>query len=96
MMEINELARRACENAVKRGKTSTKTSHDDDFCSICAEMNEFYMASEERPSEHLPLYTEAVEELGDVMIACMTELCKRNVDVEKLISDKIRFNELRT
>ena len=60
MMEINELARRACENAVKRGKT------------------------------------EAVEELGDVMIACMTELCKRNVDVEKLISDKIRFNELRT
>ena len=54
------------------------------------------MASEERQSEHLPLYTEAVEELGDVMIACMTELCKRNVDVEKLISDKIRFNELRT
>jgi hypothetical protein len=59
------------------------------------EVNEFAEASEDKKSEHLPEYTEAQEELADIIIGCMTELFKRGVDVDKIIDAKIEFNEQR-
>ena len=53
------------------------------------------MAFEHIASTHLPQYTEAQEELADIIIACFTELHRRGVDVEKIITDKIKFNETR-
>ena len=59
------------------------------------EVNELAEASEDKKSEHLPEYTEAQEELADIIIGCMTELFKRGVDVDKIIDAKIEFNEQR-
>ena len=92
---MNSLASRSCYNALKRGKTSVFSEHDEDANGIMGEVNEFLLASEERMSEHLPDYTEAQEELADVLISCMTELFKRGVNVDDIVRRKIAFNESR-
>lgn len=95
MSEINKLAQTAFNTAIIRGKTSKDLSHDDTFFGILEELREFRVASEFGKSKHLPLYTEAQEELADVLICCLTELHRRGVDVEKIIKDKIEFNKTR-
>lgn len=92
---MNSLASRSCYNALKRNKTSVFNEHDDDVNGIKAEVNEFLLASEHKKSEHLPDYTEAQEELADVLICCMTELFKRGVNVDDIVRQKIAFNESR-
>ena len=92
---INNLARQAFNNAIIRGKTSKDLSHDETFFGILEELREFRVASEFGKSKHLPEYTEAQEELTDVLICCLTELHRRGVDVEKILRDKIEFNKTR-
>ena len=92
---INDLAKQAHETAVKRGKTSEDASHLDTFFSILSELKEFREASEIDPSEHLPEYTQAQEELTDVLICCLTELYRREVDVEEILIAKINYNKTR-
>lgn len=92
---INKLAEQAFNNAIIRGKTSKDTTHDDTFFGILEELREFRVASEFGKSRHLPEYTEAQEELADVLICCLTELHRRGVDVEKIIKEKIEFNKTR-
>lgn len=92
---MNSLASKCCYNALKRGKTSVFSEHDEDANSIMAEVNEFLLASEHKKSEHLPDYTEAQEELADVLISCMTELFKRGVNIDDIVRQKIAFNEKR-
>lgn len=94
-MELQEKARKAFNNALRRGKTSVYNNHPDDAQTLMAEMKEFAEASEDMKSEHLPEYTEAQEELVDIIIGCMTELFKRGVNIEKIIDAKIAFNEKR-
>ena len=94
-MELQEKARKAFNNALRRGKTSVYNNHPDDAQTLMAEMKEFAEASEDMKSEHLPEYTEAQEELADIIIGCMTELFKRGVNIEKIIDAKIAFNEKR-
>lgn len=95
MIDLNSLAKDAHKNAVKRGKSTILPNHKRDVMSICEELFEFNNAKENKLSEHLPIYTEAEEELADILIGCMTELQKRGVDIEVLITDKIRYNENR-
>ena len=92
---INKLAEQAFNNAIIRGKTSKDTTHDDTFFGIFEELREFRVASEFGKSKHLPEYTEAQEELADVLIRCLSELHRRGVDVEKIIKDKVEFNKTR-
>lgn len=92
---INHLARRAYTNAIIRGKTTKTPSHLDNFFSIFEELKELKEASERTPSEHLTRYTEAAEELADILIACLTELHSRGVDVQQILIDKITYNESR-
>ena len=94
-MGLQEKASKAFHNALRRGKTSIYNSQKQDTESIMIEVNEFAEASEDKKSEHLPEYTEAQEELADIIIGCMTELFKRGVDVDKIIDAKIEFNEQR-
>lgn len=95
IQQINDLARQAFNTAIIRGKTSKETSHDDTFFGILEELREFREASEVDPSEHLPEYTQAQEELTDVLICCLTELHRRGVDVEEIIKAKINYNKTR-
>jgi NTP pyrophosphatase (non-canonical NTP hydrolase) len=92
---INDLAKQAHETAVRRGKTSEDALHLDTFFGILSELKEFREASEVEKSEHLPEYTQAQEELTDVLICCLTELHRRGVDVEEIIKAKIEFNKTR-
>ena len=92
---INKLAEQAFNNAIIRGKTNKDLSHNDTFFGILEELREFRVASEFGKSKHLPEYTEAQEELADVLISCLTELHRRGVDVEKIIKDKVEFNKTR-
>ena len=95
MENINELAQTAYETAIIRGKTSEDASHLDTYFGILSELKEFREASEIDPSEHLPQYTQAQEELADVLICCLTELHRRGVDVEEIIKAKIEYNKKR-
>ena len=92
---INKLAQTAYETAVRRGKRGDDTTHLDTLYGILDELKEFREASEIAPSEHLPQYTQSVEELADIVICGLTELYARVDDVEGVIIDKIRFNETR-
>lgn len=95
IQQINDLAERSYITAIRRGKTSENLSHIDTMFGIFDELKEFRVAFEHISSTHLPQYTEAQEELADIIIACFTELHRRGVDVEKIITDKIKFNETR-
>jgi NTP pyrophosphatase (non-canonical NTP hydrolase) len=92
---INQLAQTAFDTAIIRGKTSKDTTHDETFFGILEELREFREASEIDPSEHLPEYTQAQEELADVLICCLTELHRRGVDVGEIIKAKINYNKTR-
>ena len=95
MSEINQLAQTAYKTAIIRGKTAKDMNHLDTFFGILSELKEFREASEIDKSEHLPQYTQAQEELTDVLICCLTELHRRGVDVEEIIKAKIEFNKTR-
>ena len=95
MVNLNTLAKSCQEIAAKRGKITSDLAHWPSAGSISEELMEFIRASEEKPSEHLPQYTEAQEELADILIVCLTELDRRGVDIEEIIIDKIAFNKTR-
>ena len=94
-MDLNGIASEAFYNALKRGKTSVFSSHNDVFIQIMDEVWEYKNASETNKSEHLPEYTEAQEELADVLICCLTELHKRGVNVEAIVEAKVEYNKRR-
>lgn len=95
VIRINDLAERAYQNALKRRKVKRMIVHNDTVASIGEEYLELILANECLLSEHLPKASQVEEELTDIFIACMTELRKRNVDVEKIVLAKIEFNEQR-
>ena len=95
MIDLNAIASLCAENAKKRGKVGYDVSHYLTSCGIYNELDEFEQASEIAHSDHLPEYTEAQEELVDILITCLTELHRRNVDVEAIITKKLEFNQQR-
>lgn len=94
-MNLNELAKRAFKCAVARGKTGKQVNHEKDAAGLIEEVHEFFQAREKWESTKMYGYTEAQEELADVLIVCLTELHKRNVDIDDLVQEKIHLNELR-
>lgn len=43
-------------------------------------------------SKHIPPFNETEEELADVILVCLTTLHSMNVDIEKLLTKKCKFN----
>lgn len=95
MINLNNISALCAENAKNRGKVGYDVSHYLTACSLYCELDEFDEASEKAHSDHLPEYTEAQEELADILITCLTELHRRNVDVEAIITKKLEFNQQR-
>lgn len=91
---LNTLAQEAYKNALKRGKINPEDDHETRWSGIWQELDEFHHATD-NPSEHLPQYTERQEELADVLICCLTELHHEGVDVQKIIEEKITYNNKR-
>lgn len=95
METIDILAQQAYADAIRRGKTETRVNHWAEYLGIKEELQEFCRASETKVSEHLEEFTEAEEELADVMICCMTELTKRGIRISEILRKKIEFNSTR-
>ena len=100
-MDLNKFGKRAYNNALSRGKIHNDLAdiyvvHEETVVSMTEEMNEVVVASETLPGDHLPQYTEIVEELVDVAIAAITELHRRGVDIEEVLHAKMKYNESRT
>lgn len=92
---INKLAERAYRTALLRGKVYEYIDHHETVSSLAEEFNEFILADEIQKSPHMPDVPHAVEELTDIMIVCMTELYRRDINVEEVLKAKIGFNEKR-
>lgn len=96
---MNNLAIETYQTAIERRKiTDTHDSHEQHIeahNSLLEEIKEFSWASEMRESNHLPGYTEAQEELADILITCLTELHRRGTDIEKIVSEKVKYNKTR-
>lgn len=102
-MDLNKFGKRAFICAKNRKKISDATCdrltpeelHEETMTSLTEEFEEVFAASEVTPSDHLPQYSEAVEELVDVAIVVMTELYRRHVDIDQALHKKMKFNERR-
>lgn len=94
---MNHLAQEAYETAIRRKQITKDNSfmHGESYVAILCELSEYDLASELTKSKHIPQYTEAEEELADVLICCLTELYRRGVNVEEIIKAKIQFNKTR-
>lgn len=91
MIDLNNIAALCAENAKKRGKVGYDVLHHLTAHDIYEELYEF----ERVQSDHIPEYTEAQEELADILITCLTELHRRNVNIESIIERKLSFNQTR-
>lgn len=99
MMDLNEFGKRTYECAVKRGKTCPQSKshlmHQETIKGLHEEFCEVVSASEVEPSEHIEGFTAVAEELADIAIVVMTELHRRGVDIEAVLSLKATYNEQR-
>lgn len=95
MINLNQIADECRKTAIKRKKIHERLNHWDAVVSLNEELSEYKAASEFSSSEHLPEYTEAQEELADILIVCLTELNRRGVDIESIIKKKLSFNQNR-
>lgn len=85
----------ALSTAYKNGAISAfATGYRCGYAAVWQELDEFHHATN-HPSEHLPQYTQRQEELADVLICCLTELHCEGVDVQKIIEEKITYNNKR-
>ena len=75
MKNADFMAVWAYAHALRRGKTRNDMTHEEIYDGIKQELDEFLNATD-APSEHLPQFSQRQEELADIILACMTELCK--------------------
>lgn len=93
---IDYMALQSLIIAMKRGKTTFgNTSQEDIYNDLLSELDEYRQATD-GPSEHLPQYTQKMEELADIIIVGMTELNKlcgnANIRVSDVLIAKTEFN----
>lgn len=90
-MGINNLAAISHEIAKTRGQLDRPW-----FESLEGEVSELKACVRDMPceftSKHISSFTETEEELADVILVCLTTLHSRNVDIEKLLTEKCKFN----
>lgn len=91
MISLNHMAKKALEVAIKRGKVDSRTTDMEQIAAIRAELAELADATEKK-SLHLPCFTEQEEEAADVIIATLTYLARKNVDVDLLLISKMSYN----
>lgn len=98
-MDLNKFGKRAYKCALKRGKIHEQLDqcqlHQETVEGLSEEVGEVIEASEVDASEHLDRYPAIVEELADVAIVAITELYRRNVDIDAVLHAKMKYNEQR-
>lgn len=91
MLSLNYMAKEALRTATKRGKVDDRSTDMEQIAAIRAELAELADATEKK-SAHLPCFTEQQEEAADVIIATLTYLARKGVDVDLLLISKMSYN----
>lgn len=98
MATLTELGYKATACAIKRGKINSCLPIEKKLqrqrVAIYNELIELFEAKRE-VSPHIPAYMADVEEAADVVIAALTYLSLRGVDIDKVIEEKMSYNETR-
>lgn len=92
MIDLNKVADKSLDLAIKRDKK--KHILDYSLDSLYDEVEELKSSKEFEPAQHLEC-TAVEEELIDIIISCLTELALRQANVERLIWQKVKFNQKR-
>ena len=85
------MAGKALKTATKRGKVDSRTTDIEQIQAIMDELMELVDATEKK-SAHIPYFTEQEEEAADVIIATLTYLARKGVDVDFLLISKMSYN----
>lgn len=88
MGKLNEIAQKAYECAVRRGKI------DPDNDSLLEEVAEVFECTGEK-SPHIKEYLDVEEELADVIIVALSTLHHFKCDIDSLIEAKMNYNKNR-
>ena len=90
-MELNDLIKRNYDATVRRGQISSKTTNDDFYKKLLEEVGEV-KESMSRTHKEFPLDE---MEVIDIILVCATRLHTLGFNVEKLLKEKVVFNENR-
>lgn len=93
MITLNKLAVKCYDIALCLGKINRFSSGKAFILAISAEWRKLFDATKYR-SEHLPKYSEQEEAAAGIIISTLTYLRRIGCeDIERLIKDKIKFDE---
>lgn len=90
MGKLNEIAHKAYECAVRRGKIDPDNLHRD----LLEEVAEVFECTGEK-SPHIKEYLDVEEELADVIIVALSTLHHFKCDIDSLIEAKMNYNKNR-
>lgn len=91
---LNEIAKKAHDCAVRRGKISPIDEENDFYRDLLNEVAEVFDA-EGKNSPHIENFTDFEEELADVILVAMSTLHHFGSNVDALIKAKMNFNRIR-
>lgn len=94
-MNLNEIAKKAHDCAVKRGKISPLDAENNFYRDLLNEVAEVFNTAGET-SPHIEHFTDFEEELADVILVAMSTLHHFGSNVEALLKAKMEFNQIRT
>lgn len=89
MGKLNEIAQKAYECAVRRGKIDP-----DNDSNMLEEVAEVFECTGEK-SPHIKEYLDVEEELADVIIVALSTLHHFKCDIDSLIEAKMNYNKNR-
>lgn len=91
---LNEIAKKAHDCAVRRGKISPVDEENNFYRDLLSEVTEVF-GSEGKMSSHIGQFTEFEEELADVILVAMSTLHHFGSNIDALIKAKMDFNHTR-
>lgn len=91
---LNEIAKKAHDCAVRRGKISPIDEENNFYRDLLNEVAEVFNA-EGKTSPHIEHFSDFEEELADVILVAMSTLHHFGSNVDALIKAKMDFNQIR-
>ena len=91
---LNEIAKKAHDCAVRRGKISLIDEENNFHRDLLNEVAEVFNA-EGKKSSHIEHFSDFEEELADVILVAMSTLNHFGSDIDALIKAKMDFNQIR-
>lgn len=94
MEKLNEIAQKAYECAVRRGKIDPDNDSNNNLHrDLLEEVAEVFECTGEK-SPHIKEYLDVEEELADVIIVALSTLHHFKCDIDSLIEAKMNYNKI--